>query len=227
LTESSRCHPLDVIKTRMQNRGAGASTSGPITTGVRMVQKGGVTSLYKGLTAVQMGIVPKMAIRFASFEQFKAVLADEQGKVSTAYTFLAGIMAGTTEALVIVTPAEVCKVRIQSQYHSMMDPLALKNAKYRNAPQTALLVIKEEGPQALWKGAGPTVLRQASNQGINFTVYNFMKKTWLSVSGKTELAPWQHLLMGGLSGGVARSLTTHRTSSRPGCRSKLQPTDSH
>ena len=36
----------------------------------------------------------------------------------------------------IVTPAEVCKIRIQSQYHSMMDPAQLINAKYRNAPQT-------------------------------------------------------------------------------------------
>jgi len=202
LMESSICHPLDTIKTRMQNRGVGGSTTGPIATGIRMVKQGGVTSLYKGLTAVQCGIVPKMAIRFSSFEHFKLTLADSEGHVSFAKTFLAGIMAGTTEALMIVTPAEVCKIRIQSQYHSMMDPAQLINAKYRNAPQTALLVIREEGPAALWKGAGPTVLRQASNQGINFTVYQTMKQKWLAYSEQAELRPWQHLMMGGLSGGV-------------------------
>eukprot|EP00658_Telonema_sp_P-2_P049131 TRINITY_DN3735_c0_g2_i1.p1 TRINITY_DN3735_c0_g2~~TRINITY_DN3735_c0_g2_i1.p1 ORF type:complete len:313 (-),score=70.35 TRINITY_DN3735_c0_g2_i1:263-1201(-) len=204
LMESSVCHPLDTIKTRMQNRGAGGSTTGPITTAVQMVKKGGVTSLYKGLTAVQCGIVPKMAIRFSSFEQYKLLLADKDGKVSTMRTLTAGIMAGTTEALLVVTPAEVCKIRIQSQYHSMMDPMAMSSSdiKYRNAIQTAMLVVKEEGPGALWKGAGPTVLRQASNQGINFTTYQSMKRKWLEYSKQSELAPWQHLLMGGLSGGV-------------------------
>ena len=33
-------------------------------------------ALYKGLGAVLAGIVPKMAIRFASFERYKAWLAD-------------------------------------------------------------------------------------------------------------------------------------------------------
>jgi len=44
-------------------------------------------------------------------------------------------------------------------------------------------------------------VRQASNQGVNFTTYQSFKKAWLSYSGKEELAPWQHLLMGGISGG--------------------------
>ena len=37
-------------------------------------------ALYKGLTAVYTGIVPKMAIRFLSFEQYKIVLNDASKK---------------------------------------------------------------------------------------------------------------------------------------------------
>jgi solute carrier family 25 (mitochondrial citrate transporter), member 1 len=44
--------------------------------------------LYKGLGAVISGIVPKMAIRFASFEQYKRLLASPDGKVSSGATFL-------------------------------------------------------------------------------------------------------------------------------------------
>ena len=46
-------------------------------------------ALYKGLGAVLSGIVPKMAIRFASFEKYKAWLADkETGKTSLGSIFV-------------------------------------------------------------------------------------------------------------------------------------------
>ena len=48
-------------------------------------------ALYKGLGAVLSGIVPKMAIRFASFEKYKAWLADK----STGQTSVGNIFIGT------------------------------------------------------------------------------------------------------------------------------------
>ena len=46
-------------------------------------------ALYKGLGAVLSGIVPKMSIRFASFETYKGWLADkETGKTSTGMIFI-------------------------------------------------------------------------------------------------------------------------------------------
>ena len=45
--------------------------------------------LYKGLGAVLGGIIPKMAIRFTSYEWYKTLLADKQtGHVSSKSTFL-------------------------------------------------------------------------------------------------------------------------------------------
>jgi solute carrier family 25 citrate transporter 1 len=95
--------------------GTTVATLGPIGTAKRIVQREGFLSLYKGLTAVWMGIVPKMAIRFVSFEQYKDLLADHTplGRTTTA-TFTAGLMSGLTEAILVVTPAEVCKVRASS-----------------------------------------------------------------------------------------------------------------
>lgn len=46
-------------------------------------------ALYKGLGAVLSGIIPKMAIRFASFETYKNRLADKAtGKTSTGMVFI-------------------------------------------------------------------------------------------------------------------------------------------
>eukprot|EP00986_Skeletonema_menzelii_P014177 scaffold9063_cov126-Skeletonema_menzelii.AAC.1 len=214
------------------------ATLGPFGTARRIIQREGPMALYKGLTAVYTGIVPKMAIRFVSFEYYRDVLggwnnrfnlpssssSTAAGTIPTAstaatsippqVTFFAGLLSGLTEAILVVTPAEVCKIRMQSQYHSLMDPTQNTRMKYKNVVQTAALVVKEEGVGALYKGVVPTMLRQGCNQAVNFTAYNWSKKRVLawkreramadggSGGGEITLDHWQSLLLGGLSGGM-------------------------
>jgi solute carrier family 25 citrate transporter 1 len=52
------------------------------------VKKETALGLYKGLGAVLTGIVPKMAIRFTSYEWYKQLLADKDGLVSGKATFV-------------------------------------------------------------------------------------------------------------------------------------------
>ena len=52
--------------------------------------------LYKGLGAVMSGIVPKMAIRFTSYEWYKQILADKEGIVSSKATFLGTALQAST-----------------------------------------------------------------------------------------------------------------------------------
>jgi hypothetical protein len=100
-----------VVLSQQLPRGTTVASLGPIGTAQRIIQREGFLALYKGLTAVYMGIVPKMAIRFVSFEQYKDILNDytPMGR-STSATFTAGLLSGLTEAVLVVTPAEVCKV---------------------------------------------------------------------------------------------------------------------
>ena len=217
------------------NNGVPATTVtgglGPFGTAKRIIQREGIVALYKGLTAVYTGIVPKMAIRFVSFEYYKEVLGPVwqslTGSTTTttsgasssttavtapttssqSVTFIAGLLSGLTEAVVVVTPAEVCKIRMQSQYHSMMDPTQRAHAKHKNVIQTAFLIVKEEGFSALYKGVIPTMLRQGCNQAVNFTVYNWSKQFFLEYRqqaepGLKQLDHWQTLVLGGLSGGM-------------------------
>lgn len=158
--------------------------------------------LYKGLGAVLTGIVPKMAIRFTSYEWYKQMLANDQGVVTSRSTFLAGLLAGVTEAVAVVTPMEVVKIRLQAQHHSMADPLDIP--KYRNAAHALYTVVKEEGVGALYRGVSLTALRQGTNQAANFTAYTELK-AWLQArnedSNKT-LPGWQTALIGLVSGAV-------------------------
>jgi solute carrier family 25 citrate transporter 1 len=154
--------------------------------------------------AVITGIVPKMAIRFSSFEFYKSVLAKEEtGKPNTGGIFISGLGAGITEAVMVVTPMEVVKIRLQAQHHSMSDPLDVP--KYRNAAHAAYTVVKEEGFGALYRGVALTAVRQGTNQAVNFTAYQAFKKWAKQYQPQydgTELPSWQHLLLGGLSGAM-------------------------
>ncbi|GBB88448.1 hypothetical protein RclHR1_00150044 [Rhizophagus clarus] len=203
LCEAVCCHPLDTIKVRMQ-LSKKSPRPGFITVAYNIFRKESIFAFYKGLGAVVTGIVPKMAIRFSSFEAYKGFLANkETGKVSTAATFFAGLGAGITEAVLVVTPMDVIKIRLQAQRHSMTDPLDIP--KYRNAAHATYTILKEEGFRALYKGVALTALRQATNQAVNFTVYQEMKKQMKKIQNTKdgqELPSYQHLLMGGISGAM-------------------------
>mmetsp|Transcript_27356 Transcript_27356/g.48427 ORF Transcript_27356/g.48427 Transcript_27356/m.48427 type:complete len:401 (-) Transcript_27356:107-1309(-) len=194
--------PSKVVVVNHPVRGTTVASLGPIGTAQRIVQREGFLALYKGLTAVYTGIIPKMAIRFVSFEQYKDLLNDYTplGRSTTA-TFTAGLMSGLTEAILVVTPAEVCKIRMQSQHHSLVDATQRQHRKYRNVFQTAYTISKEEGIGALYKGVVPTMLRQGCNQAVNFTTYNAMKRKALESQQLSELPSYQSLLIGGISGG--------------------------
>ncbi|ORX50596.1 mitochondrial carrier [Hesseltinella vesiculosa] len=203
--EACSCHPLDTIKVRMQlaktaQRNAAGKKLGFFGVGVKIVRNESFWALYKGLGAVVSGIVPKMAIRFSSFELYKEWLADETGKVSTGAVFFAGLMAGTTEAVMVVSPMDLIKIRLQAQRHSMADPMDVP--KYRNAPHAAYTIVKEEGVSALYKGVTLTALRQATNQAANFTAYQEFKSWAKKFQNLEELPSYQHLVLGGVSGAM-------------------------
>ncbi|MCJ1314610.1 hypothetical protein MMC25_008292 [Agyrium rufum] len=208
MMEALVCHPLDTIKVRMQlsrrARLPGAKRRGFLLTGRDIIRRETPLALYKGLGAVMTGITPKMAIRFTSYEWYKQALAGSvTGEVTGQATFIAGLAAGVTEAIAVVTPMEVVKIRLQAQHHSMSDPLDVP--KYRNAAHAVYTVIKEEGMGALYRGVSLTALRQGTNQAVNFTTYTELKQYLQSLQPtdqKSELPSYQTMAIGLVSGAM-------------------------
>ncbi|BDD55321.1 Mitochondrial succinate-fumarate transporter [Monascus purpureus] len=208
MMEALVCHPLDTIKVRMQlSRRAtapGVKPRGFIKTGVDIVKKETALGLYKGLGAVLGGIIPKMAIRFTSYDAYKQMLADKTtGQISPQATFLAGLAAGVTEAVAVVNPMEVIKIRLQAQHHSLSDPV--DTPKYRSAPHALYTVVKEEGFIALYRGVSLTALRQGTNQAANFTAYSQLKAALQRLQpeyNNSQLPAYQTTVIGLISGAV-------------------------
>ncbi|PGH23760.1 hypothetical protein AJ80_02190 [Polytolypa hystricis UAMH7299] len=207
MMEALVCHPLDTIKVRMQlskrARAPGVKERGFIATGKEIVRRETALGLYKGLGAVLSGIIPKMAIRFTSYGWYKEALTNkETGKIAASANMLAGLAAGVTEAVAVVTPMEVIKIRLQAQHHSLADPL--DTPKYRSAPHALFTVVREEGFGALYRGVSLTALRQGTNQAANFTAYTELKRLlqeWQPQYGN-DLPSYQTMVIGLISGAM-------------------------
>ncbi|BBH06295.1 Mitochondrial substrate carrier family protein [Prunus dulcis] len=121
----------------------------------------------------------------------------ETGKVSNHGRLISGFGAGVLEALVIVTPFEVVKIRLQQQKGLSHDLL-----KYKGPIHCARMIIREEGILGLWSGAAPTVMRNGTNQAAMFTAKNaFDVLLWKKHEGDGRvLLPWQSMISGFLAG---------------------------
>ncbi|CCC71367.1 hypothetical protein NCAS_0H00570 [Naumovozyma castellii] len=216
LFEALCCHPLDTIKVRMQiaKRTEGMRPHGFITTGRNIYSHEGFLALYKGLGAVVIGIIPKMAIRFSSYEFYRNALTDKETRtITTGNTFLAGVGAGITEAVLVVNPMEVVKIRLQAQHLNDLIPqpagvsaagtaATVTKPKYANAIHAAYTIVKEEGAGALYRGVSLTAARQATNQGANFTVYSYLKDYLQKYHNRESLPSWETSCIGLISGAI-------------------------
>jgi solute carrier family 25 citrate transporter 1 len=150
LADALLLHPADMCKVRAQ--------TGPRENVVRAVYaEGGLRAFYRGLGPVVTTIVPKVAVRFTAFHQLKALVP---GRSSFVGNLAAGMGAGAVEALLVVTPSEVIKIRQQERGNRSRSQLAVLRT-----------VLSESGGRGLYRGLGATMLRQSGQQGSKFAVF--------------------------------------------------------
>ncbi|KAL2494026.1 Mitochondrial succinate-fumarate transporter 1 [Forsythia ovata] len=195
--EACCLQPIDVIKTRLQLDRSG-SYKGIIHCGTTITRNEGVRALWKGLTPFATHLTLKYALRMGSNAVLQSAFKDSQtGNLSHHGRLLSGFGAGVLEALVIVTPFEVVKIRLQQQ-----KGLSPELLKYKGPLHCARMIIREEGMLGLWAGAAPTVMRNGTNQAAMFTAKNaFDGLLWERHEGDGKLIqPWQSMISGFLAG---------------------------
>ncbi|KAL4856745.1 Isocitrate lyase [Chlorella vulgaris] len=158
VVEACMLQPIDVMKTRLQLDHSG-HYKGMVHCGRTIAKEEGIKSLWKGLTPFVGQLTLKYALRMGSNAFFLELMRDQDGKLSQGARLGAGLGAGVSEALLVVTPFEVVKTRMQQQKGT--DKALLK---YRGPVHTAMTVAREEGVMKLWSGATATTIRQGSNQ---------------------------------------------------------------
>ncbi len=147
--------PMEYIKTQLQLQKLSGSTKPPFTGVISglsyTVRTTGFFSLYRGLSVTLVLSMPKAGIRFGGNAYFKTLLADEKGKLTMAKQFLAGMGAGTVEAIFAVTPMETIKTKLIETNQGLVKGVQS--------------ILQQSGIAGLYQGVSATVLKQASNQG--------------------------------------------------------------
>ena len=114
--------------------------------------------------------------------------------------FFAGLLAGITEAVAVVNPMEVVKIRLQAQQHSLADPM--EKPRYHNAAHALYTIVREEGFFTLYRGVALTAARQATNQAANFTAYQELKALAQRLQGTKDLPSYETATIGLISGAL-------------------------
>ncbi|XP_063812204.1 tricarboxylate transport protein, mitochondrial-like [Pseudophryne corroboree] len=155
--------PTEYVKTQLQldekanpprYRGIGHCVS-------LTVQDHGIRGLYRGLSSLLYGSIPKSAVRFGTFEFLSNSARDSNGKLEAKASLLCGLGAGVAEAVLIVCPMETIKVKF-------IHDQASSTPKYRGFYHGVREIIREQGLRGTYQGLTPTILKQGSNQAIRF-----------------------------------------------------------
>jgi len=185
-------YPTEYVKTQLQLDEKVGKYKGIVDCAKQTVNQSGVRGLYRGLSVLVYGSIPKSAVRFGAFEQFKKQAVDEKGNLSPGARLLCGLGAGVSEAILAVTPMETVKVKFIADQRSA-------NPQYRGFAHGVRAIIASEGIMGTYRGLTATMMKQGSNQAIRFYVMETCKD-WYRKGDPNAHVP---KLIVGLFGGFA------------------------
>lgn len=164
--------PIELLKTKMQHRGAEGNVLKVAEEILHAVRQNGPRVLYKGLVPTLWRDVPFSAIYWAGFEQFRRLYsAAGDADRSTSNRFVHSFMAGASSGMIaaaLTTPFDVAKTR--QQVHSL----------HHHEPKKSILrhlmeISREEGVAGLTRGIIPRICKVAPSCAIMVGSYEFGK----------------------------------------------------
>merc|ERR1719309_84194 len=186
-------YPTEYIKTQLQLDEKVGKYKGIVDCAKQTVNQNGVRGLYRGLSVLVYGSIPKSAVRFGAFEQFKKQAVDDKGNLSPGSRLLCGLGAGISEAILAVTPMETVKVKFIADQRSA-------NPQYRGFAHGVRHIVAAEGLMGCYRGLTATMMKQGSNQAIRFYVMETLKDKYRGSDPNKAVPKLIVGLMGGFAG---------------------------
>eukprot|EP00066_Takifugu_rubripes_P010876 XP_003979079.2 PREDICTED: tricarboxylate transport protein, mitochondrial-like [Takifugu rubripes] len=160
------------------------------------VQDHGLRGLYRGLSSLLYGSIPKSAVRFGTFEMLSNPMRDATGRLDNTRSLLCGLGAGIAEAILVVCPMETVKVKM------IHDQCSLR-PRYRGFFHGVSEIIREQGVRGTYQGLTATVLKQGTNQAIRFYVMNLLRNWYKGDDPRKEMHPIVTAMFGATAGAAS------------------------
>lgn len=140
--------------------------NGTLDAFIKIIRMEGIRSLWSGLPPTLMMAVPATVIYFTCYDQLCAVFKVRMGDRSDLAPLFAGAIARVGSATVI-SPLELIRTKMQAEKQS-----------YRELSAVIRSALHSEGWRSLWRGWGPTLLRDVPFSAMYW--FNYEKgKVWL------------------------------------------------
>ncbi|XP_068422463.1 tricarboxylate transport protein B, mitochondrial isoform X2 [Clinocottus analis] len=208
--------PTEYVKTQLQlDEKANPPKYRGIGDCVKQTVRGhGVKGLYRGLSSLLYGSIPKSAVRFGVFEFLSNRARDESGRLNSTRGLLCGLGAGVLEAVLVVCPMETVKF-IHDQTSA--------NPKYKGFFHGVREIINAQGIRGTYQGLTATVLKQGSNQAIRFYVMTSLKN-WYKGDDPNRAV---HPLLTGAFGAVAGAASVFGNTPLDVIKTRMQGLEAH
>ncbi|KAL0965737.1 hypothetical protein UPYG_G00285070 [Umbra pygmaea] len=190
--------PTEYVKTQLQldEKANPPRYKGIVDCVKQTVDGHGVRGLYRGLSSLVYGSIPKAAVRFGVFEFLSNKMRDESGKLNSTRGLLCGLGAGVAEAVVVVCPMETVKVKF------IHDQCSAK-PMYRGFFHGVREIIRTEGLRGTYQGLTATVLKQGSNQAIRFYVMTSLRNWYKGDNPNKAINPLVTGAFGAIAGAAS------------------------
>uniref|UniRef100_A0A7M4EKH4 Mitochondrial glutathione transporter SLC25A39 n=2 Tax=Crocodylus porosus TaxID=8502 RepID=A0A7M4EKH4_CROPO len=169
--------------------------TGTLDAFVKITRYEGIRSLWSGLPPTLVMAVPATVIYFTTYDQLRNYLHSRMGSQGHHIPLLAGALS-RLGAVTVISPLELIRTKMQSRQLS-----------YRELRICIQSAVAQDGWLSLWRGWGPTVLRDVPFSALYWFNYELVKE-WLCNQSRLDKATFMiSFTAGAVSGTVASVLT--------------------
>ena len=185
--------PFDCVKVRLQT--TSGVYSGALDAATKIFKNEGPRAFYKGTLTPLLGVGACVSIQFGTFGALKRHFdAKNSGSpLTNSQLYISGAAAGAANSL-IVAPVEHIRIRLQAQsdvkklYHGPLD--------------AARKIYAHQGIKSIYKGFGPTLLRESQGTGAYFFTYESLLRYDMKTNNRAreDIPAWKLCLCGAAAG---------------------------
>ncbi|XP_062900228.1 probable mitochondrial glutathione transporter SLC25A40 [Mobula hypostoma] len=162
---------------------------------IQIVRNEGLKSLWSGLPPTLIMAVPATVIYFTCYDQLRNFMNYRLGYDGNYVPLIAGASA-RVGAVTVISPLELIRTKSQS-----------RRLSYRELKYVIQTSVAQSGWLSLWRGWGPTVLRDVPFSAIYWFNYELMKKQLCKKYNISEPTLAISFSSGASSGAIAAVLT--------------------
>lgn len=169
--------------------------SGTLDAFVKISRHEGLRSLWSGLPPTLVMAVPATVIYFTCYDQLRDFLRYGLGYKGSHIPLVAGALA-RLGAVTVISPLELVRTKMQSRQLSYSElQVCIRSA------------VAQDGLLSLWRGLGPTVLRDVPFSALYWFNYELLKTQLCEQSRVTQANFSISFTAGAISGTIAAILT--------------------